>query len=350
MLEGTTRAIAWTCLLLTLRPGPSHGQEVDLEDQTINTIRSLATIGPNDQRRIGEWVQAQVHKFNGFRAFRKKFQDQYNHANNSQLFPLHLAARTAAVAVRQAAKPGLNAEVARALAQVLLDMNHPETFSGLIALLTFPDAATRYLCATGLFAPRQKRSIVADKSKLDQALTALRAAGLAETDPIALGRIYEALSYPAQAVDLLDIYLSLFDKRLALRRGPASIADGAERYAFAFFREQGVVGVLNAGQKSQLVERLAVFLRLDAERYNTPQLGFREIDRIERTLWIVEETLSDPALVGDKGGKIRKALSAGGYDNRSAVLQQAYRWVGDPHTNERGALNDAPWNVSLGAP
>ena len=91
-------------------------------------------------------------------------------------------------------------------------------------------------------------------------------------------------------------------------------------------------------------------MRIDAQRYTAPKLDFTENDRIERTLWAAEEFLSGGAMLGTRGGKIRTALQAGGPANSAAVLQEVYKWVGDPTSNTPGALSAAPWNVPVGAP
>jgi hypothetical protein len=147
----------------------------------------------------------------------------------------------------------------------------------------------------------------------------------------------------------LDAYLAIFEKRLTDRRGGAVIADGAEVEAFEFFRTPSVLAVLNQNQREQLARPLAVFLRLDAERYNTTGLDFYEVDRLERMMDSVEAILIE--LVGaGKGGKIRDEIAAGGQDRRAEVLTEAYKWVGHPQSKEPGALNAAPWNVAVGAP
>ncbi len=313
----------------------------------INAIRSRDVIGPSDQRRIADWVERQVEKLTGFITFRDRFTAQYEHENNSQQFRLQLAAQTAKVAATLFGRPNPRGETAYSLAHVLAIMDRPETLPGLTAGLKSSDARARYACAKGLAS--LTRSIAADKAKLDQTIKALRETGLAESDPVVLGRIYEALAYPDQSAAVFDSYLKLFDKRLLVRRSPAVIADGAEVYAYEFFRTPRVISALDAGRKSELVARLAVFLRMDAERYSTANLHFDEIDRIERLLASAEAILSN--VVGNsKGGRIREALSAGGHGNRQAVLQEAYLWVGDPNNNTPGALNEPPWNVPVGAP
>ncbi|MGB2988252.1 MAG: hypothetical protein WBE26_20475 [Phycisphaerae bacterium] len=347
MLKAATGYVAGIYLLLALWSGAVCAQQANPEDEAIDAIRQFTDFGAGDQRRIGEWVEAEVKKFNGFTAFRDRFKGQYGDSTNSPQFRLQLTTQTARVAAERFARPDLNADVAHALAQVLTDMNRAETFPGLMAGLKSSDARARYLCVKGLIA--QRRSIAADKAKLDQTVEALREAGLVELSPVVLGRIYQALAYTGQVSTVFDAYLSVFDKRLDQRRGIAVIADGAEIYAYEFFRTSAVLGALDAAQKSQLANRLAVFLRMDAERYNSPGLQFDEIDKIERMLWILEEIFEE-LVGGGKGGDIREVLQSGGFTERASILKEAYRWVGNPETNESGALNEAPWNIPSGAP
>ena len=346
MTRLSTRCILALALCLVAGSSVTIAQQPGPEDQAIDQIRRLAPIGANDQQRINDWVNVQVGKFTNFNAFRKRISDQFTHANNSSQFPAALATQLAAVA----AAPDMNLRLARAIAQSLHDMSLPETFPGFIALLGSKDAATRYLCASGLLMRSVKRATAADKAKLDQAVAALRTVGSTETDPVVVGRIYEALAFPAQTADVFDAYLAILDHRLTVRRRPGSVADGAERFAYAFFLKPNVVAALNTNQKAELAKRMAVLMRIDAQRYNTPKLDFSEADRIERTLWSAEDILSGTAMLGSKGGKIRTALQAGGRQNRATVLEEVYNWVGHPTSNTAGALNAAPWNVPVGAP
>ena len=350
MTRLSTRCILALTLCLAVASSATMAQQPGPEDQAIDQIRQLPTIGANDQQRINDWINAQVGKFTDFNAFRKRISDQFTHANNSSQFPAALATQTAVVAAAQAAAPDMNLRLARAIAQSLYDMNLPETFPGLIALLGSKDAATRYLCASGLSMRSVKRAIAADKAKLDRTVAALRTVGSTETDPVVVGRIYEALAFPSQTADVFDAYLALLDHRLTARRRPGSVADGAEQFAYAFFLEPNVVAALNANQKAELAKRMAVLMRLDAQRYIALNLNFSEADRIERTLWSAEELLSGSAMLGSTAGKIRKALQAGGQKNSAAVLEEVYKWVGHPASNIPGALNAAPWDVPIGAP
>lgn len=348
MLSSTKRRTPWLCLLLILGPTVASAQNPGCEDANIDAMRGRSDIGASDQRRIQEWVERQVANFAGWNAFRTCLQTQREHPNNSEPFRLQLATQTTEVAIRQFALPNLDEELARALAQVLFDMNRPETYRALIAALEVKHAAARYLCVRALAA--QKRPIAADRARLDGTVQALLRAGRAETSPAVLGRIYEALGFTGQLASVFDAYIQLLDRRLVLRRQGAVVEDGAEIPAFEFFRQDAVAGSLTVDQRSQLVARVTVFLRLDAERYNTPVLTFDEIDRIERMLEAAEAVVAKLVGGAGTGGRIRDALAAGAHENRRAVLQEAYRWVGNPDTRTSGALNGAPWNVPPGAP
>lgn len=342
---------------------PLKAQDTTPEDETVNTIRQLLQIGAPDQRRIADWVQVQVDKLAATPdagrqaaavAFRRSFKTQYENPANSPPFKVQLAAQTATIAAAQFGKTTLDQWVAYALARVLVDMGGIETSAGLYAGLKSKHDPARFLCAEGLSA--LKTAFAADKPKLDESVQALREAGLTESSPIVLGRIYLALAHPNQAPVVFDAYRALFEKRLKDRRGGAVMADGAEVEAFEFFRAAGVLAALNQDRKAQLAGSLAVFLRLDAERYNTPspgregpELDFYELDKLERMMDSVEAILVE--LVGPgKGGKIRDEIAAAGQDRRAEVLAEAYKWIGDPQSKEPGALNTAPWNVALGAP
>ena len=348
--------LVWLLLAPVVFIGLAQAQDAAPEDETINTIRQLPQISPADQRRIADWVQVQVDKLAATPdtarqaaavTFRKTFKGQYENPGNSQPFKAQLAAQTATVASAQFGNPETDPLVAFAFARVLVDMNRVESFPGLAAGLKSRHEPARYLCAEGLSA--QKATIAGDKGKLDEAVQVLKAAALAETSPIVLSRIYLALAHANQVPAVLDAYFAIFEKRLSDRRGGAVLADGAEVEAFEFFRNPNVLAALNQAQKEQLARLLAVFLRADAERYNTTGLDFYELDRLERMMDSVEAILTE--LVGaGKGGKIRDELAAGGQDRRAEVLAEAYKWVGHPQSKEPGPLNTTPWNVPVGAP
>ncbi len=361
MRNGVTCQVAWVLCLPLLLVGSVQGQTP--EDETVNTIRQLSQIGAADQRRIADWVQVQVEKLaatpgeerqKAAVAFRKTFKTQYENPANSPPFKAQLAAQTATIAAAQFGNANLDQWTAWALARVLVDMGGIEASPGLFAGLKSKHEPARFLCADGLSS--LKTAIAADKAKLDEAVGALKAAALTESSPIVLGRIYQALAVSSQVPTVFDTYIAIFEKRLKDRRAGAVTADGAEVEAFEFFRTSGILAALNQNQKEQLARPLAVFLRTNAERYNTPALGgegtgldFYEVDRLERSMDSVEAILTE--LVGSgKGGKVRDEIAAGGQDRQAAVLAEAYKWVGDPQSKQPGTLNEAPWNVALGAP
>lgn len=346
MPRATRYSVAFFCMTWVLGAGVVRAQSGNPLDSSVDTIRQLTAISQSDQDRILRWVQYEVDNLQGFGPFRQRFRDQYNDTGNSAAFKTDLARQTAQVAGARFAAQGVAGQVARSVAQILVDMNVVETVPGLVAGLRSADSGARYLCAKGLSA--QKVAIAADNATLTSVVAGLSAAGSTEQDPVVLGRIYEALGYGGQLAAVFDVYIKLFDQRLQFRRGAAVVADGAENYAYEFFRASTVAGALSATQKKQLVGRVAVFLRFDAERYNTANLSFDEMDRIERVLDGAEEILA--ASTGITGGNIRDRLRAGGFGNRAAVVVEAYRWVGDPKASQPGALSAAPWSVPLGAP
>jgi hypothetical protein len=377
MLTHNSGSLALLCSSLHLVGGLTHAQDLSPEDANVMAIRKDPSIDASGEQAIGRWVEAKVAKLAtaaadpeadrqaAYRQFRRIFRDYCNRNNSSAAFRTQLATQTTAMAHARFAETDLDPTVAWGLAQALVDMNRPDTFTGLAAGLESPVEIARYLCAKGLAALKDR--ISEDKDTLATAIQALRQAALAETSPVVLGRLYEALNYQEQVADVFDAYLAIFDKRLAFRRGPAVIVDGAEYHAYEFFRASGVLGRLSTDQRVALVQRLAVFLRLDAQRYSSQDLedkrrtGMRNDDkeilipeayterkRIEMLLDGAEEILA--AVVGSASGNIREELRVGGYVRRAEVLEQAYRWVGNPENQVRGALNEAPWNVALGAP
>ncbi len=332
------------------------GQTPDA-DAMIDSIRPLGQISASDQRRIGDWVQGAVDQLEKTPSaqrsaaaikFRERFRQQIEHSGNAAAFKQEFPRQTASTAATILANPNVDPIVSRALGRVLLDLASPDAVPAALAGLKAKDAATRYFCTQVLVTQRQ--SVAGDKEALDRFVQAVRDAGLAETSPLVLSRLYRAISLaPNQVAAVFDAFLALFEKRLEIRRGPAVIADGAENDAYEFFRNAAVVNALSAPQKERLVQSLAVFLRLDAQRYATAGLKFEEIDVLERSLDAVEEILS--VLIGDgKGGKIRDILANAGYDGRDKVAEQVALWIGDAETKQQGVLNAAPWNVSPGAP
>ena len=320
----------------------------------IDTIRTQTQISESDQRRIGDWVEAQVNRLKATPEaqrgpaavkLRELFKTQFDNSANSPAFKEQFASKTAAVAASQLGGT-LEPISARALTKILVDFNRPETSAAFLTGLKSKDSAVRMLAAAGLAA--QRTAIAADKARLDQTVAALREAGVAETEGVVLDRIYWALSVPpAQVAAVFDTFMAIFEKRLERKRAGAVASDGAEISAYEFFRTPGVVAPLTSAQKEQLVKALATFLRFDAQRYNSPNLQFIEIDRLQRLLDGAEELLVALA-PGVKGGDIRAGLAAGHPPEQ--VLQQANLWVGDAKANQAGALNAAPWNLPVGAP
>lgn len=325
----------------------------------LDTIRVQAQITESDQRRIGDWIEAQVTRLKGTSEadrpqaavrLRDLFRTQFDHASNTAAFKEQFAARTAAVLVSQL-QGDADPVTARTLVKILLDFNRIEAMPAYLAGLKAKDSGVRMLSATGLASHRT--AIAADKAKLDPTVAALREAGMAETEGVVLDRIYWALSVPpAQTSAVADAFMAIFEKRLAKKREGGVACDGAEVTAFEFFRTPGVATALSQSQKEQLVRVAGEFMRNDAKRYMTPNLNFNEIDRIQRQLDAAEDIIVAVAGAGLKGGDVRGALATGHPADKppTAVLQQVYLWVGNPESKQAGALNAAPWNLPIESP
>lgn len=339
----STLRVACLAYLCVCAAGAARAQT---DDEMIETIRTRTDIGESDQDRIRGWVEGQIGRFSSFKEFRDRFRTLYEKADNTQQFRTQLPTQAARVAANQFADGTLKGDTAHAVAQILVDFDRIETRAALVECLRSTDARARYLCADGLAS--LKRQIAGDNAVLQQTVDALREAGPKEPSGVVLGRIYDALAMPDKTAIVFDTYMQLFDTRLAVRRNSGAVNNGPELYAYEFFRTASVRAALDQNQKVQLVARLAVFLRIDAERYTAPHLGFDEIDLLERMMDAVEEILV--AVVGEGGGKVREALSSGGVQAAATVLAEARRWVGDPGSNTAGVLNQAPWNVPIGAP
>ena len=268
MRRTTARDLAWVLLGVLTFPAFSRAQPGNPQDQAIDEVRRQQNISAGDQDFIRRWVEWEVGHFDDFAEFRGRFQSQYNNANNTPQFQRELAVQSTQTAVQRFGGGPLAGNMPHSLAQVLLDMHRVETVPALLAGLGVKDARTRYLCARGLVA--QQRAIGADQAVFTRTIDAVRKAGLAETEPVVLGRIYEVLAFSAaaQVPTVFAAYAKLFDQRLDLRRKTTGVVDGAELHAYEFFLAAGVIDALNAVQQADLTRRLAVFHRLDAEHYN----------------------------------------------------------------------------------
>lgn len=355
MLKRIKVALFLASLLFALHPAVADAQPSAQEDAIIRPIQRLQSIGEGDQGRIGRWVRNRVKELTSaagtgepmaFRTFRERLGELYRDPQNTQAFKTELVVQVTQLATDKFADTKLDGTVALALARVLVDMGGRETYAGLVAGLKLKDQGTRLLCAKGL--EKLQSHIAQDKAKLDQTVVALREAGVVERNSVSRSWVYLALAYPDQVEAVFDAFMAIFDTRLELRRGAAVFVDRAEVDAFDFFRQSGVLSSLSSEQKSALAQRLAVFLRFDAQRYSAENVPFAERENLERRLVSLEECLE--FLVGSGGGDIRGELRAGGHERRDAVAQQAYRWIGHPTTQKPGALNEAPWGVPIGAP
>jgi hypothetical protein len=351
---------------------PARAQDVAAQDAQINTIRQLAVVRTNDQERIRTWIEDRVAELKAapapsragglnataFRGFRERIDQQLAEPNNTPAFATAFVEQLTAVAQAEFAKPDAGPTVLAALARVLVDADRAEIVPALVSGLTSPVETVRYLCARGLVA--QAAAVAQDKARLASIAQAVQQAAVKETSAAVLGRLYEAIAIPSEAGAVFPAFTAIFDARLSALRAGAAKVDAAEVFAIEYFSATGVQAGLDANQKAELVRRLAVFLRIYAQRYNdpaiapsadadAPDVGYYEREFVERSLYGIEGILE--AVVGSgKGGKIRDVLGNTGFDGHADVLTETARWVGSADGAARGELNEAPWNVAPGAP
>jgi len=368
------RSSAWVRAMVAsvavLSVCPAYAQ--DAAEEAIDAIRRLATVGPNDQRQIKNWIEIQIDRLaraprperprpDGFNAeayktFRELILGQINNEQNTPAFVAQFAQQMAIVAGDRFTQRNVGVSVLRGLARALVDVNRVESVPGLLAGLGVTDQSTRYLCALGVFA--QQSNISNDAALLSRVIETVGAAAKKEGNAAVLGRLYEALGFANQVAVVFPVYMEILDTRLQNRQTRGAGADSAEIFAFEFFRD--VAASLSNDPRSALVKRLAVCLRLDALRYNdaslatpadpkAPDLSYREREVLERRLDACEALLE--TLVGaGRGGNVREQLNREGHDSRQGVLEETFKWIGNAETNVTGALNAAPWNIPVGAP
>ena len=346
------RLVCGTFTLLALTPAV-WGQAPTPEDEALDAMRSLATVEGRDQERIRDWVDLQIREIadsredesTRFSAFRSAFTAQRTDRRSTPAFVGALATQTGAAAAELLPKADLKPWVSTSLVRVLLDLERPEVVDGLTAGMAAKAPATRVLAAKGL--AHHLPQISQDKVQTQRVVAALQAAGRSETNPLALKSIYQALAYRNQLDTVFDVYLELLDRRAAARRGGAVTCDGADVVAYEFLLEVAPAGGLSAERQQEVARRVAVLLRCDGQRYTEEQLSFVEIDHLERSLWVAEDLLE--ALTRQAGG-IRKQIETDGHNDSAAVLRAVYAWVGNPENQQKGRLNQAPWDVPVGAP
>ena len=335
------------------------------EEEAVNALRSLANISPLDEERIAGWINQAIDKAVAnqadrdarFRTLHTAFEQQRLNPGNSAAFVSALAAQTAQVTTARLQSAEFDPVVARALTRAMIDQNRTQTVPGFVAALRFPDAATRALAANGL--SMHLRRVAEDRPRLEQVIGALRSAGEAERDPVALQWIYRALSYDDQFELVYPAFISILDNRLERRGSDLRFCDGAELSALRFFVR--VAGKLNGDQQKELVGRLAALLRFDGERYLADRLTFTEQDRVERSLTLIEELFER---FTRQPGSIRTQLETGvrapldaeppdtatWQTNREAFQQAISAWIGSEEPAVEGVLNQAPWSVPASTP
>lgn len=314
-----------------------------------NEFRGAATVSPEQKTRIGAWLGEKLAKVEqgrtpeAARSFLTEVDAEWRNSANSLAFVDAMAEQTANLAKAQFAKPDLDGTVGMALAVALSDMNSKEAWPAFLVGLESPLQSVRYVSARGLVA--RMKDFSGDAKQRAEVIAAVKKAAVKETNGFILQHMYKAIAFPALDPEAFGTFLAVFDARLQVRRAGAQAVDPGEIEAFDYFAQPAILGALDQAKKVELASRLAVFLRMHAQRFGAGNVGSEEFFFIGAGLSANETILS--AIVVSGGGNIQGVLGAGA---GAAVMQEAVRWVGDAATQTKGVLNDAPWSVPIGAP
>ncbi len=348
MLRGHTGVAMLVLVWSAVSAAPAAAQNPF--DEQIEAIRGQDAFGATDKGIIRDWVKWEVEALSkgtaNAAASRARFARVRTNPPSSAAFVAEFVGQTAQAAGDAFGDRQFPVPAAIVLGQVLYGFDHVATVNALLAGLTSSSSAVRFLCAKGL--SKRRADFEANADRLKQVTQAVVAAALVEKEPTVLGWLYRALAISGRAVDtnVFDGLMKILDARLAVRRGGAIVVDGAEVEVFEYFRP--AAAQLAPPQQAQLVLRLAVFLRMAADRYPADDVWFEEQVYIERTLESIEDILE--SITGTKGG-LRTAIESGvrGDDDvRAAIAAAAMAWVGDDKIV--GVLNSTPWKVPRGAP
>lgn len=317
-------------------------------DVNIDQIRRLGAINDEDQQRIQRWIEWEVDRLSGgdssqMKPFLETIARQRDNSGNSAAFKAEFGRQLAAVAVARLQNAETKLWSAVGLARALKDWGTVDTVEGLLAGLKTTLPAVRFLSASGL--ADLIRGIAADNALRGRVITALQAAGVVEDDAVVLMSIYKALAYRNHSGEVLPAYLAILDAKLDGRREGNGPSTSPELPALQYLN--AVKSQLNNQQRADVVARLAVLLRLEAEQLQVANLQFARKAELEETLWLLEELLADLSQQQAQN-LVRNEIRNGSGPN--AILQAVWQWVGHEQVQPEGLLNKAPWDVPVGAP
>jgi hypothetical protein len=329
------------------------GQQPDageVPEDPLAGVRDRASLGPPEDRAIDAWITAQLEELRAAPVaalltatadFRAAFRAELDNPASSPQYLDRLAERTAAAAMREFGS-GNDDDTAidRALAWVLFDLERVSARDALLAGLRHPAEEVRYLAAKTY--AKLRSAIAADSQLTRRVITQLGQAGAAESSPVVMGAVYQAVSYEqANYLDAsLDAMAQVLDAVVQARQSGQRLRAGrAELEAFEFLLK--VRTRIPQASRPRLVRQLAALLALDVGRYGQALPDERR--DIQERIEVCEsllEALSEP------GGDVRGVMKTGGPAVGEAMAGELLKWVGGQ--DQDGVLNKAPWGVPRG--
>lgn len=316
------------------------------DNPAMEDLRKRTPAGENDRQTIDDWLEAE---FGEIRSSPGRFRNIVNRvreaADTTQPFRDALAERIGLFAESKLAGADLPPGQASELLRTLLDLDHVRTRPGLVAGLKLSQPAGRYLAVKGLRGLRDR--LTSDPAQVSAFIDALREAGAREPNGVVAERIYDALALPTPTQEVIAAFDAMIGARIERYARGALFADEAELTGISYLSTIN----LNRDQSAGFVGRLAMLLRLDIERYVAglrAQFNPGQRDAIERRVWVTEEFIERAVRpAAGQGGNLREEMGTAAPDV-SGLIMELNNWIGTPQTP--GPLNEAPWNVPVGAP
>ena len=347
--RGACLAALFVVTLLT--GGVAWGQPA--ADDTFDPLRA-GSPAERDNRIFDEWITTQLTALRAnpdspeaARNFVDRFTTEYNNEQNSELFKARFAERSSVLFLEELQRGReLDAEVARALADVLLKLQSIRSLEAFKVGITFPDQVTRYKSSQGLAAIHE--AIEADARVAAQTLQDIANVGVNEPNGVVAGAIYKALEYPDHVNESVAAITRMIAGRAKLLDdGQADFGRGELPGLMIIDSQAMATGLQNA--RVDVVKALAVLLRVHVERYATDNLDASTKAAIEETIDKTESILKK--LVGNTAGQlpnVSERMQQGGAEGITQMQLELLGWIGS-ETDER-ILNQAPWSVAPGAP
>ncbi len=315
-------------------------------DPVFDELRRRTPSGQADDETIDNWIKTELSALvaadepvDAGGALRTKLDALMKSDSTSPLFKETFYRRLNLLAKGSLAEsPPWPVQSAVELTRTLAAMGSLETIDALGQAMQSEAGQVRYLAARTLL--KMRDAVTQDPNRLTIYVNLLREAGVKEESGVVSEQIYGGLSISGNA-EAVDAIAAILTARVDKYRNGARFDDSAETVVCEFLQNED----LSQAKAVEIVQALAVIVRLDIERYAVGRLQHDEQFAIELRVDRCEKLLEK--LTRSNGeGKLSSGMQSGAV---SAELKlDLLEWIGSEST--AGRLNTAPWGVPKGAP